>query len=385
MWLLPIAALAAMLAFLPYGEATIDMQNFLLPWMEAVRARGVQSLSGEFSNYTPPYVYLMYLFSPLAPLIGPVATIKLIPVPFIVLAATGVFRLVSRLGVDRRGAVAAAMVVLLCPSVFVNTFVLGQADVIYTAFLVWFIVFANERRPLLAALMFGLSFSFKAQAVFLSPFLLYLVLSGQMRVWQLLVPPITYLAMMTPAALFGRPWSELLTVYVAQSEFFRFLAVAAPNPWRIVQFLEIVSYETGVKIGMAVGALTGLVLSFGSLRAPRGSGTNLLVAVLCAALMPYVLPKMHDRYFFVADVLAIALAFAVPRLWPAPVLLQVGSFVALLAFFKIEKHGASFAFFPVSAAILLIAAAWLNACLADEDGLRRSVSELKARFRPARR
>ena len=52
---------------------------------------------------------------------------------------------------------------------------------------------------------------------------------------------------------------------------------------------------------------------------------NLLVAALSAAAMPYVLPRMHDRYFFIADLLSLAVAFVYPRYWLAAVLFQIGS------------------------------------------------------------
>ena len=45
-----------------------------------------------------------------------------------------------------------------------------------------------------------------------------------------------------------------------------------------------------------------------------------LLATFSVLLMPYVLPKMHERFFFPADVIAIVLAFYRPRLWYVPVI-----------------------------------------------------------------
>ncbi len=45
-------------------------------------------------------------------------------------------------------------------------------------------------------------------------------------------------------------------------------------------------------------------------------------------MTPYLLPKMHDRYFLAADLCSIVLAFVVPRLWWVPVSLQIGSGLA---------------------------------------------------------
>jgi hypothetical protein len=41
--------------------------------------------------------------------------------------------------------------------------------------------------------------------------------------------------------------------------------------------------------------------------------------------MPYVLPKMHDRYFFAADVMAIVYAFFFPRYFFIPILVILTS------------------------------------------------------------
>jgi hypothetical protein len=46
------------------------------------------------------------------------------------------------------------------------------------------------------------------------------------------------------------------------------------------------------------------------------------------AVVPFILPKMHDRYFFAADLMSIGLAFTNRRLWFVPVLFQCSSLLA---------------------------------------------------------
>ncbi|HZW03553.1 MAG TPA: hypothetical protein VFF68_06490, partial [Anaerolineaceae bacterium] len=58
----------------------------------------------------------------------------------------------------------------------------------------------------------------------------------------------------------------------------------------------------------------------------------LLSAVVSVAVMPFVLPKMHDRYFFPADVLSILLLFSFPRLRLLPLAFQATSLSAYLFF-----------------------------------------------------
>ena len=48
--------------------------------------------------------------------------------------------------------------------------------------------------------------------------------------------------------------------------------------------------------------------------------------------MPYVLPAMHERYFFPADVLGVVFAFWFPRRWFIALLIQVASFFTYLPY-----------------------------------------------------
>jgi Gpi18-like mannosyltransferase len=354
--LLPLAALAAIAAVLAMPMSG-DMTIYLMPWMENVRGGGLSSLSGEFSNYSPPYIYLMYLASWLVPLTGTVAAIKLISLPFVLLLSLGLHDLVLRASGDRARALAAACAAWVLPTLFANAFIWGQADVIYTAFLVWFLAFAAAGRPAAAALAFGAAFAFKAQAMILAPVLLYLLLSRTLRLRHLLLIPCAYGVLMIPAVLAGRPWLDCLTVYFGQFERFHSLRMTAPNPWQVVD--RFFSYEAGVAVGLAAGAAAGAGLAITSARLRPSPRILLLVATCCAAFMPYVLPKMHERFFFPADVLALALAFALPRYWSAAVLLQIGSLLAYLHYLAAVIRASQWALLPVTMAVgVLMFALW---------------------------
>ena len=55
---------------------------------------------------------------------------------------------------------------------------------------------------------------------------------------------------------------------------------------------------------------------------------------------------MHDRYFFVADVLSLAFAVVFPKLFVVPLLVQFGSLLGYHAYLKLQyllpmRHGAT--------------------------------------------
>jgi Gpi18-like mannosyltransferase len=350
--------LATAMALLPIeGPPASDFALFLYSWMDVIRDRGLASISGEFSAYTPPYIYLLNLAGLIEPHVGTIAAIKLVNVPFVISCVWGIGAIVREITNKDRGIVAAA-VAAVCPSLLLNAFAHGQCDAIFTSFLLWFVYFAIRERPALACLMFGLAFAFKQQAIFLSPLLLTLKLSRRMSFWNLLIIPLIYVVMMVPAALAGRPWGELLTIYVGQTELNYVLSLNAPNPWWFLN--RIVMYDVGVAIGLLVSTAVGLLIVFRSLRLPRNGATILFVATVSAAALPYVMPKMASRYFFVADLLTIALAFARPRMWPAAVLIQLGSLIAVMSYFFAAWGTAGLAFVPMTLGVGLLAYEFLT-------------------------
>lgn len=333
---LPVFMAAATILLPVVGPRDGDIAVWLIPWMNEIHRLGWRSIASGFSEYSPAYIYVLNLFAwnP-----DPVAAVKLANVPFIALLVWGVDALAGR---------TAAAAALLLPTLLVNAFGYGQCDVIFTSFLVWFVVFAERERPIEAALMFGLAFAFKAQAMFLAPVVLYLLLAGRMKLWHAALVPLTYVVVMIPAAIAGRPWNELLTVYLNQTSVSDRLALNVPNPWWLLQFF--VDYRTGVIVGLVAGAATALAIA---LWAWRTKPSLLVVACLAAAVLPFVLPKMTGRYFFVADVLTLALTFRHPRTWPIAASIQVGSLTAYATHF-LTFSTALFALVPMSLGVCLL-------------------------------
>ena len=68
---------------------------------------------------------------------------------------------------------------------------------------------------------------------------------------------------------------------------------------------------------------------------------------------PFVLPKMHERYFFFGDTILLLLAAACPRLWALPAaLLQVAAIMAYTPYL-LRPEGTGF--FAVAVLLVLVA------------------------------
>jgi Gpi18-like mannosyltransferase len=296
------------LRFSGLGFRSMDMKDYLLDWYNELATHGHVAFRDPFSNYTPPYIYMLYMMTKTAGFIPKVAAIKLISIGFDFLNAFLVYLLLKRRYPQGVTAWMGASAFLLLPTIWLNSAYWGQADAIYTCFLLLCLFFLMRDQPLLAMISLGVSFSFKAQAVFLGPLILLLLIRKKIPWHYLGIIPVVYALMMIPAALIGRPIPELLTIYGEQADTYQLLSMNAPN---LYLFIPDAFYSPGVLMGLGITALVVLVWVVVYARTIREftPPTLLLSALAAVALMPFFLPKMHDRYFYPADVLSFLAAF----------------------------------------------------------------------------
>ncbi|MEL6701877.1 MAG: hypothetical protein AAFO58_09405, partial [Pseudomonadota bacterium] len=85
-------------------------------------------------------------------------------------------------------------------------------------------------------------------------------------------------------------------------------------------------YDSVVRIGLTLTVTVGLAILAATWRTgpvtPLNRDAVLKLATISAAAVPFVLPKMHDRYFFMAEVMVLLLALTNRRYWPAVLLMQ---------------------------------------------------------------
>jgi Gpi18-like mannosyltransferase len=224
-WLAVAVALLAVCGVwrLPFwlANANPDQTDWFLPWLAHILKVGrFHALEASFANYNPPFVYVLVGASFLAGLVPPLVVVKITNLPFLLSAATVVFLACRGLGCSWRRALCGAALILVAPEVMENAWSWGQCDIMFSSFLLLFAVAVGFRRPALGMVAFALALSFKLQAIFLGPVVLMLLLAGEIPLWTLLLVPLVYLAMLTPAMLAGRPPMSLLMIYGAQYNFY---------------------------------------------------------------------------------------------------------------------------------------------------------------------
>lgn len=306
-----------------------DFLESVKPWYATIREMGFSAFATNFANYNPPYLYELYLIARFLPDTANVLATKIPSVIGDFIAAMFVYAIVKHRYTTGPVAPLATFAFLMAPTVILNSSFWGQADVLYTAPVLAALYFLMKGRNTWAMLAFGVALAFKLQAIFLAPLLFGLFLRGHLTWKQLLMVPLVLLAAMIPAAAAGRPLVDLLGVYVFQAGQYQSLQMHAPTAYAWMPDYGL-TQRFFLPAGVVFTAALGFALSmlFYKSRAAVSDDLLLRLALLCFLLVPFFLPKMHDRYFYAADVLAILFAFYFPKYFFVPIIVILSSYFA---------------------------------------------------------
>ena len=124
---------------------------------------------------------------------------------------------------------------ILLPTVILNSAWWGQADSIYTAFILISIVYLLKKRYFLSFVFLGISFSFKLQFIFILPLYILVYLSTkEFSIWNFFIIPIMNINMCLPAILCGKSAKSCLSVYINQTkEYSQYISMNFPGLWSI--------------------------------------------------------------------------------------------------------------------------------------------------------
>ena len=304
-----ILALAFYAISLCWWTETHDMRDFLLPWFHHVVTYGpVRAFAHPFSNYTPPYLYLLALVSLLHGSIAPMYLIKALSMAGTAFAAYAVSDLVAAMGGPRRY----ALLLFILPSAVINAALLGQCDSFWAGACVFAVAAAIRGSMLRTLIWCGVAISFKLQAIFIAPFIIGALVGRRVPLAKWIVPPLVFVALMTPAWLAGWPAEKLAMIYPAQGASYGFPGSLA-NPWIFATIYAPDAARHFYWLGYAAAAAASLgigLLAASTVERPRAM---LFLALLSALALPFLLPTMHERYFYLADLLSLTAAISYPR------------------------------------------------------------------------
>ena len=318
-----------------FDYETPDYQDFLRVWVGFFRDHGgFRALKYEIGNYNIPYLYFLALFSYSE--IRDLYLIKLLSVFFDVVLAYGSMQLLGKCTESVPKRLFCFFAVLFWPTVVLNGALWGQCDSTYTALAVLGIYLALDDRPMLSMISITLSFGFKLQAVFVMPIYAVLWMIGKFNWKHFLIFPLTYVLLVLPAVLMGRPFVDTLMLYFNQTgSIGSGLNYNSPSVFAIIR-----DADPGVASGIAIFAAMiymFALLFIAVLRYDRLSNRSVLaLAVLLALGIPFILPHMHDRYFFPADALTLVMGCCAFEFFPAALLTEFASLLGYHAYLKMR-------------------------------------------------
>lgn len=336
--LLPVA-LSLYLRLLLLDHQTHDYQTFLAQWAAFFRDNGgFAALKEPVGNYNVPYLYILAALSYLP--VPDLYLIKIVSVLCDVLLAWSGLRLARRFcREDSPAPLICFGVLFLLPTVVLNGSCWAQCDSVYTALLLLALSAVFEKRPKTSVLLLAVAFSFKLQTVFLIPLWCAFWFTGRVKFRHLLLFPAGYAITILPALLLGRPLGDILGIYLGQmGEHETYLTLNAPSVYAFLPYQA----QVDTALLSTVGIIAAFVLVFavlGVLFALRRRVTDemLLAAAAVLALgIPFLLPHMHERYFFPAGMITLVWACTNRRRIPIAALTELCSLSCYSTYLRLK-------------------------------------------------
>ena len=160
---------------------------------------------------------------------------------------------------------------------------------------------------------------------------------------------------------------DLLLIYVRQTGQYARLCMNAPTvySWIPDEYFKLV-YPLGIFVA-AIATFAFVISAWKKTRSgPLETASFLHLALISTLILPTLLPKMQGRYYYQAEMIALALTFYIPRRFYWPIVLQV---LALYTygryFFEYDVPGNGLKFGSIC--LLALLAVIIGACFHKEQ------------------
>lgn len=307
-FMLCIMALGFLIRFSMRRIESGDWTGSFTAWMNFITENGgfrALAMDNFDYEYNCIYMYIMCIISYIKSPFTAMYWLKLVSVIFDYIAAFTVFHIIYHITASRRSSILGFAVVLLLPTIAINSGAWTQCDSIYTTFLLLSFYFILKDKSLPALIFMGISFAFKLQATFFLPFLIIMWLKGKVKLRHFILIPIPLVISVLPVWFMGRSMSFLLGRYLQQSQAYSSLTVSYPNIYSIFENNEI-SWQLGSAALFFTVSLFGCLAYYIYTKSFHlNYNIIVLLALFTTAAGVYFLPHMHERYGYIVDLIAI--------------------------------------------------------------------------------
>lgn len=312
---------------------SIDSGIYLLPWWEEIRNNGgIYALESQVGDYNMLYQFLIAVMTYLP--VKPLYQYKLLSGIFdYLLAATVGYVTYDLTDKSRERGLMAYVTIVMSPVVILNSSAWAQCDAIYVFFIMLSLLMLMKERCTLAFVILGIAFSFKLQTIFIIPFFIYYYFKKKnFTILNFAIIPLVMCLVSIPNLIMGRSIQDVFLNYARQTNTHADLTLNYPSFWCI--FNQAVSLETLEEPAvMLTIALLGIFIylwltSENNMESKKMIYSAFLIAYTCV----FFLPRMHERYGYMYEILSVPIAFTNKKTIPLCVMLNVISMITYAQF-----------------------------------------------------
>lgn len=305
-----ISIISFIIRYLGRSFISADMQYFLLPWWEAIP--DFNSLSKPVGDYNLIYQTIIAFLHYLP--FNPISAYKVVSCIFDYILAISCGLLVIEFKNKNRLFIFSLVYssVLFLPTVFLNSAFWGQADSIYSSFVIFSLLFLIKGKYNIAFICLGFGFAFKLQTVFILPvFCFYYFINKKFSLIKMLLIVISSMyTLCIPGFLFGRSFLEPFEIYLFQTTYEN-LYRDFPSFWALIAPANSYTHSLFKTIGILTTITilaSGLVYIY--YKKLDISKINLIyLSIWICYTCVIFLPGMHERYAYVIDLLLLSACF----------------------------------------------------------------------------
>lgn len=305
----------------------VDYKTCVLPWYEELKEIGsLRGLAEYNGSYNIPYVTLLYFLTWIP--VKPIISIKMLSITFDYLMALLIMFMVRETVDAEKKDLYGAFVyglILLNPVSVINSAYLAQSESIwgflalYAFWLIW------KKHPAVGMLFFGFALAIKPQGVFILPIiLLYYFRQKKFSILHILWAFAGIQLSCIPAMIGGCRFDVFFKFFFMMTNQYPYVYYYYPNIWT---YLQSAPYYVFGKV--AIFSAFAVLLLFAVLYVKCLKKITLQKMLLhvswttmtCAML----LPCMHERYNYIAEILLLACAVREKRYRIPALMLQLAS------------------------------------------------------------
>ena len=296
-----------------------DYVSFLLPWYNEISENGgFAALDSLVGDYNAPYQFLIAAFTYIP--VEPLYLYKIVSIVFDFVLAVIIGLFVCSIAYPKEskslgdklssyGFLIPYGAVLFTPTVFINSGIWGQCDVIYSTFVILSLYNLYHKKYLPAFILLGVGFAFKLQSIFVLPLFLYVYFKEKkFSILNFAIIPLVNLIMGLPSLFIGLPWSDFWGIYSSQSDKYPYMYLNYPSFWMMVgdKYVAMKNAAIWITLGiLAIGLVAVLAKKIEIYKKDNFLSLGIWTIWTCLAF----LPCMHERYGYILEMLLLIQIF----------------------------------------------------------------------------